>query len=197
MSNFPSNPISVNQITDTNLNLKCIPPNDCRDLTSDIQAFIDDYCSGKFDSTKIIQSCLTGLPPTYDINFLLNKIITKFCNPAAVVNGPEADQTQLLALNFCTADTWTTASSDCLTIVDSCNNPVVNFNEVDVFRSLIRRVIALEGIIRTLKTTIDTQQVTINNQTSEIANIIANCCNISLLSSIQTINNRLAAAGIP
>lgn len=198
MFDIPSNPISVNQITDTNLDLKCVVPPTCRNLSADIQSLINDYCLSKFDQTKVIQNCFTGMPVNYDINFILNKIITKLCLPVVPPSLVEADTTDLLNLNFCTADNWTPASvSDCLSILDSCQNPLTVFSEIDVFRSIIRRLIAMEVQIRLLKNITDTQQVTINLQTSQIANIIANCCNISLLSSIQTINNRLAAANIP
>jgi hypothetical protein len=82
-------------------------------------------------------------------------------------------------------------------LVDNCNNPITQYNVEDVFRALIRRIISLQNLIKTLNTTVTNQTSQINTHTAEIANIVANCCNITLVSQIQTLNARLAAAGIP
>lgn len=195
MGSSTSNPISVNQIVDTNLDLKCITEPTCRTLPNDIQALIDEFCNSKFDSSKIVDNCITGLPESYDINLLLNKIITKLCGINSTVIPTISDY--ITGVNYCDSDNWTYTSSNCIQLVDNCNVPLVNVTLLDIVKLLIKRVISLEILIKELKTSNDVQQVTINTHTSQIQNIIDNCCSISLVNSIQTISARLAAAGIP
>lgn len=195
MGNSTSNPISINQIVDTNLDLKCITPPTCRTLPNDVQAIVDDYCKTKFDKSKIVNGCLTGFPADYDLHFLLNKIIAKECTTTTTPGG--TTPVYITDLNYCDSDLWTYTSDNCLFIRDVCGNPVTNVTELDVLRALIKRIISLEILIKQLKQLNDSQQVTINTHTSQIADIIQNCCNITMLSQIQTLNNRLASAGIP
>ncbi len=195
MGNTTSNPISVNQIIDTNLDLKCITPPTCRTLPNDVQAIVDDYCKTKFDKSKIVNGCLTGFPADYDLHFLLNKIIAKECTTTTTPGG--TTPTYITGINYCDSDNWTYTSDNCLQLLDSCNIPIINVTAEDLFRLLIKRIISLEILIKQLKQLNDTQQVTINTHTSQIQNIIDNCCSIVLVSQIQTINNRLAAYGIP
>ena len=195
MGNSTSNPISVNQIVDTNLDLKCITPPTCRTLPNDVQAIVDDYCKTKFDKSKIVNGCLTGFPSDYDLHFLLNKIIAKECTTTTTPGG--TTPTYITDLNYCDSDLWTYTSDNCLFLKDSCGNPITNVTELDVLRALIKRIISLEILIKQLKQLNDTQQVTINTLISTTQNIIDNCCSISLVNSIQTINLRLTAAGIP
>lgn len=193
MSGQPSNPISVNQIVDTNLNLKCITEPSCRTLPNDVQALLDDYCLSKFDKSKIASKCVT-LPVNADINITLNEIFTKICT---VTTTSPLTEAFITGMNFCNSDLWTYGNNPCLTILDNCSNPVVNITEEDVFRALIKRIIALQNLVTTLNTTNNTQQTLINSLTAQVDNIILNCCSTSLVSSIQTINSRLTAAGIP
>lgn len=192
MPSQPSNPVSVNQIVDTNLDLKCITAPSCRTLPNDVQSLVDDYCLSKFDKSKIASKCVT-LPVNADINVTLNEIFTKICT---IVTPTTPTEDYITGMNFCDSDLWTYGNNPCIQIVDNCNTPLVNVTVKDVLQLLIKRIIALQNLLNTQKQTSDSQQVTINNLTSQINNILLNCCNIGITAEIQSIKSRLTAGGL-
>jgi hypothetical protein len=193
MSNQPSNPISVNSIVDTNVDLKCIPIPECRTLPNDVQAIVDAFCASKYDNTKIVKNCLNSVGG--DINTMLNILISYICTLPTTI--PTTTTTYVTGVNYCDSDLWNIGDSPCIDIEDSCGNPVTNVTELDIIRMLIKRVISLQNIVTSLKAVNDSQQTLINTNMANISNILANCCSITILSQIQTINNRLNSAGIP
>lgn len=190
-----SNPISVNQIVDSSVNLQCITAPECRTLPNDVQAIVDDYCKGKFNLDKIANKCVT-LPSNADINIVLNEIFTKLC---AVTTSTAFDinTAPLGLINFCDSDNWTVNDDSCIQLENSCGLPITTYSTLDLFRIIIKRIIAIENVVKALSTQNATQQTQINTLIATTATIQANCCNTSVLNQLQTITQRLNAAGIP
>jgi hypothetical protein len=190
-----SNPISVNQIVDSSVNLKCIAAPECRTLPNDVQAIVDDYCSGKFDLDKIASKCVS-LPNKADINVVLNEIFTKLC---AVTTSTAFDinTAPLGTINFCDSDGWTVNDDNCIQPEDNCGLPILTYSTLDLFRLIIKRIVAIENVVKTLSAQNGAQQTQINTLIATTATIQSTCCNTSILGQVQTILSRLNAAGIP
>ena len=187
MSNKTSNPISVNQIVDTNLDLKCITPNSCRDLTNDVQALINDYCDNKYDKSKIIKGCLPNAGE--DINEMLNFIIANgLCDETVV---PTPTLPFITNLNLCDTDDWNYDDLNCLNITDECDNPKINYTEIDVIRALIKRVLRLQILLSVQHSSISTLTTNYNQLSSTVNNILNNCCNVTLINQIQALSSRV------
>ena len=193
MSSKPSNPISVNQIVDTNLDLKCIPEPECRTLPNDVQALIDSVCKNQYDKNKIIKACLSK--EGSDINDMFNRIISYLCT--LPVSSTTTDEPFITGFNFCDSDLWTVNTiNNCLIPIDFCSNPVVNITELDIFRAIVKRVISLELELKRINQVNITQQTQINQHTTDITNIILNCCSLTIQSQLQSISSRLTAGGL-
>lgn len=193
MQNQPSNPISVNQIVDTNLDLKCITPPDCRTLPNDVQALIDSVCKNQYDKNKIIKACLSNVGS--DVNDMINRIISYLCT--LPTTSTTTTVPFITGFNFCDSDGWTVSTvSNCLIPTDSCNNPVTDITELDILRAIVKRIVSLELELKRINAVNVAQQIQISTNITDIQNIILNCCNVSVVSMIQSIQSRLTAGGL-
>jgi hypothetical protein len=191
----PSNPISVNQIIDSNLDLKCIPEPSCKNLTTDVQAFIDEFCKTKFKPGSIASGCITWDNST--LESLINAIIVKACTSSSTIVSSTENNLSISGLDFCSRDSWNIGEDKCLPLVDTCNNLLTTYTVKDVLRVLIKRLISVEYELETVNTTNVTQQTDINTLKAQVATIQTTCCSQNLVTQIQNLNIRLNAAGIP
>lgn len=191
----PSNPISVNQIIDSNLDLKCIPVPSCKNLTTDVQAFIDEFCKTKFKPGSIASGCITWDNAT--IESLINAIIVKACTSSSTVVNVDASNISISGLDVCSRDSWNIGEDKCLPLVDTCNNLLTSYTVKDVLRILIKRLISVEYELETVNATNVTQQTDINTLKAQVATIQSTCCNTTLTNQIAQLTTRLNNAGIP
>lgn len=188
-------PISVTQIQDTILDLKCLTPDchkpQCRDLNTDIQTLINAFCEERFDIDKVSQQCFNET----SLEKLLSAIIAQVCITSET---PVFDLTEhyIQNVNLCNSDNWDLTKNNCIVLLDYAGNPLTQYTIIDIVQLVIKRIMSLQEIIRAQNALIENLQTQINNQQSQLQNVIDNCCNISVLASIQSINSRLTAGGL-
>lgn len=188
-------PISVTQIQDTILDLKCLTPDcnshQCRDLNTDIQTLINAFCEERFDIDKVSQKCFNET----SLEKLLSAIITQVCTTSEA-QVFDLSTHYITNINLCNSDNWNIDKSNCILLLDYAGNLLTQYTIIDIVQLVIKRIMSLQEIIRTQDALIQNLQTQINNQQSQIQNVIDNCCNISVLASIQSINSRLTAGGL-
>lgn len=157
-SNLFSNPVSVNQLVDLDLDLSCLPSIDltCGALTPVLQAIIDKICAQpNFDLDCLVAS------QTYDS--VIQAIITKVC-ALEVPHIP--DPLDLSSVNLALGDVW-----DCDATIPIVATGVTN---EEIIQALVSRVIDLSTILKDKCTEIDDLDTRLTQLELTVSNI--NCC---------------------
>lgn len=185
-------PVSLSQIVDS-FDLKCLvkPSGYCASFKNDLQLFVDDYCKNKIDYSTLDKKCLTASSNQSLIQAIINKL------DCSGTTGTTTTSTNLdiSNINFCSSDGWECpdcfSCDDCLIPKDAQGNPIVNYTVKDLFQNYIRRINSLQKVICTQETALAAQQVQINSLLNRVTLIENNCCNTTLVSSIQALTSRI------
>ena len=190
-----NNPISINQIIDS-FNLGCItkPSNYCSSFKADLELFLKDYCTSRIQVSTLNKKCLSASTNQELIQAIINKLDCSEDTGSGTGNTTSTN-IDVSNINFCSRDNWDCpdcfSCDDCLIIKDAQGNPVANYSIKDLFQNYIRRINSLQKKICDLNVKLAAQQTQINSLLTRVTLIEDNCCNTTLVSSIQALNSRV------
>ncbi len=194
MSNFDyNNPVSIKQILDS-FDLGCIqrPTGTCNTFKNDLELFVKDYCKNRIDISTLNKKCLTASTNQELIQELINKVD---CSGSSSSTTNPSSDIDVSNINFCGTDNWECpdcfSCDDCLVIRNAQGNVITNYTIKDLFQSYIKRINSLQKKICVLNANLITQQAQINSLLNRVTLIEDNCCNTTLVSSMQVLNSKL------
>lgn len=188
------NPVSLVQFTDS-FNTGCIPKPEgyCSSFKSDLELFVKDYCKTRIDYTTLDKKCLTASSNQDLLQQIINKIncaAVSTAIPAAV-----ADAINISGINFCSSDYWTCPDclerDECIAPVDANGTVVTNYTLKQLLQAYAKRINALQNTLCQEKIYRKQLEDAVNNLTNEVNLIKANCCNVTVVSSIQALTSRV------
>lgn len=186
-------PVSLGQIVDS-FDLNCLvkPSGYCASFKSDLQLFVDDYCKNKINYATLDKKCLEASSNQSLLQAIINKLDCSVPSGSTTTPSTNLD---ISNINFCSTDSWVCpdcfSCDDCLIPKDAQGNPIVNYTVKDLFQNYIRRINSLQKVICTQKAALDAQQTQINSLLNRVALIENNCCNTTLVSTIQALTSRV------
>jgi hypothetical protein len=179
--------IDIKQINKTGvLKGSCIPDTDnCGGHEAELKSIVTYLCG--LPKYQQLQDCiLTFSGATTQASF--NELVKDYL---CEIEEQLSDLTSnIFTYDTCEQDNWNTS------LTNHCLNPDDN-TTVDVLQVLVARVITLSAVIKNNEINLNLLTQQVNNQQTQINNIENNCCNITLINRIQSLEARLAAANIP
>lgn len=188
------NPISLVQFTDS-FSTGCIPKPEgyCVSFKGDLELFVKDYCKSRIDYSTLDKKCLTASSNQDLLQQIINKIN---CIPVSTtIPTAVADAINISGLNFCSTDYWSCPDclekDECITPVDSNGVKVTTYSLKQLLQAYASRINALQNTLCQEKAYRKQLETAVNTLTNEVNLIKANCCNVTVVSSIQALTSRV------
>ena len=153
-------PIPASQIVDVTLDFKCLTV-ECPTLLATLQALVDAVCSTELPTLNF--QCLTAVSTTQEFYQL---VLDTLCTLQAT-SVPTVEPTYQL----CSSDAWDCSSTlKCIDIGTETNNTAT------LVQALINRVNAYSELLPTLCTRITALEAIVASLQTQIDTINTNCC---------------------
>lgn len=197
MSNYTiGTPISLVQFKDS-FSTGCIPKPEgyCSSFKGDLELLVKDYCKYRIDYSTLDKKCLTASSNQELIQQLINKV--NCATVSTVIPAEITSQLDISSLNFCATDYWSCPDcideDKCITPVDSNGTPITarKYTIKEVLQAYAKRINALQNTLcqeKTYRKSLETALATLTNRVNLIE---TNCCNVTLVSSIQALTSRV------
>ncbi len=195
-----SNPIHSNQISNIDVDFKCILDCDCRScksLNEVLQLIINKVCENNVDLNALQLGCL-DTPDS--LQELIQDLVSRVdCSIAPLGTDPgpgtSLPEDSFLGLDTCNPDLWTCLAGsplDCLIIKNEAGTQVNNPNIREVVQSIIKRMLAYQKQIKLLCTENTTLKSRLSAIELKLSQIETNCCNTTLVNRINYLESSVS-----